>query len=260
MKLGTQQSKQSYYHSQNSFMNAQPDNQQPIRPSRTIWNCPRCTFANKGLSNVCELCLCQKPVMSGQWTCPFCTMLNAATSQNCEMCRKQKGSTGAKTQPQPVVQKPKRHSQGPMKRPPDYFGVNTNHVNHHFSNNNSRKSKSSSVLVTNNVQNQKPLPIRPGPNQGNNSVGRLNSNVQQLPVITQHSSEPNSNIQNQPKVIPYNRQSNSQPVTVGPHKNDSGKKQQMTVSPLPVKSQKQPPKRGAIPQKAKFENNFDSNR
>ncbi|KAI8091870.1 WLM domain-containing protein, partial [Thamnidium elegans] len=54
------------------------------------WSCPTCTFINKSLELVCQVCLSinnqNTPVETSDWNCPQCTLKNSQTTKVCDAC------------------------------------------------------------------------------------------------------------------------------------------------------------------------------
>lgn len=55
------------------------------------WACSSCTFLNKPITLMCEVCLIQRypdeiPPEEGSWTCPQCTLVNDKKWQACTAC------------------------------------------------------------------------------------------------------------------------------------------------------------------------------
>jgi len=59
--------------------------QSEAKPVRGKWQCPTCTFHNKG-TDVCAMCGGKYAKPRGQWQCPRCTCVNEGTDDKCGAC------------------------------------------------------------------------------------------------------------------------------------------------------------------------------
>lgn len=51
------------------------------------WTCKSCTFLNKSISLICEVCLTEKnTIAENTWTCPQCTLVNDMKGKICVAC------------------------------------------------------------------------------------------------------------------------------------------------------------------------------